>query len=140
FVGNFGFPTRIPKLRTIGFWVAAAILLAFVLVVKKSVGASNAISNTAMIILTLLAVRNLPARLAEHKLTNWGKFSYSIYVYHYALIAIISFVLIEWAAIYPSQIRSYFAWMAFVAPVLLACYALYFVAERPSNDYLRNMR
>lgn len=131
---------HIPRPRPVCFWIIVACLLIAVLAIKMAFGGSNAISNTVMIVVTLLCARNLPAKLVEFRPTNWGRFSYSIYVYHYALIGLISFSLIELFAIQPMEIRSYFAWMAFVPPILLACYALFFLAEKPSNDLLRKGR
>lgn len=138
---GYHFYARIPRLRPIPFWCAAILLLVFVLAVKTAFGdSSNAVSNAAMVVLTLLTVRNLPTRIAEFRLTNWGRFSYSTYVYHYVLIALISFAFIEITATDPKQIRSYFIWIAVVPPVLGACYALYFLAERPSIAHLKRQR
>jgi peptidoglycan/LPS O-acetylase OafA/YrhL len=144
FIGGaaaYHFYERIPLLRPTLFWWVAVLLLAFVLAVKTAYSdTSNAVSNASMVILTLLAVRNLPAAIAEFRPTNWGRFSYSIYVYHYAIIVLISFACIELFGIDPKQTRSYVLWMAVVPPVIFACYLLYFVAERPSISYLKRIR
>lgn len=134
------FYDRIPRFRPVVFWMLSALLLGFVLGTKLMVGYSNIVSNIAMILLTLVAVRNLPARLTGVKFLNWGEASYSIYLFHYAIIGLISFILLELFSVNAREISSYFLWIVFLPLILASCIVLYFFTERPCNNYLKQLR
>ena len=87
--------------------------------------------------LAVLAIRNVPERLP--KWANFGSFSYSIYIFHFAILS-----LFVWATrqmgIEPTQIRNPFVWMVVVPPVVGGCFLLYLATERPCNRILASMR
>ena len=95
------------------------------------------VSTLLMALIAVLTIRNLP----EH-LPNWanlGRFSYSIYIYHYALL-----VVGVWAfsrqGINLSQSMNPLLWMVAVPPIVGVCYLLYLATERPCNVLVATLR
>lgn len=138
-VGYHSF-SRIPRLGKGALSGVALALLLFVLLVKLQFGFSNGISSLAMVVLTLLLVRNLPQALVSIPQTNWGSFSYSIYIFHYAIIQAIAFVLLEFYGVRAKEIDHPFVWIVLVPPNLLLCWLLSRITERPCNAYLVRLR
>ncbi|WP_281405387.1 NAD-dependent epimerase/dehydratase family protein, partial [Methylosinus sporium] len=137
---GFYYYTKIPRLSPLAFWTSLALLIALAWSIKYIIGYSNFFSNIVMICFTLIAVRNLPAELTRARTLNFGAFSYSIYVFHYAILVIMSFALFEVFHIRAYEISSYFVWTIFLVPTLIICWLLYLIVEKPCNDYLRRLR
>ncbi|MBY6242479.1 acyltransferase [Methylosinus sp. Sm6] len=137
---GFYYYAKIPRLSPIAFWTSSACLIVSAWSIKYVIGYSNFFSNFVMICFTLLAVRNLPAELTRGKLRSFGAFSYSIYVFHYAILVVISFALFEVFHVRGYEISSYWAWIVFLVPTLMICWLLYLLVEKPCNDYLRRLR
>lgn len=104
---------------------------------KMAFGGSNMVSDLLMAGLAVLAIRNVPEHLP--KWANFGSFSYSIYIFHFAILS-----LFVWATrqmgIEPTNIRNPFVWMMVVPPVVGGCFLLYLISERPCNRILAAMR
>ncbi|HEY8033016.1 MAG TPA: hypothetical protein VIF02_11735 [Methylocella sp.] len=64
----------------------------------------------------------------------------SIYIFHFAIIMLISFILAELFSIKSGEISNYFIWIVFLPPILLGCWTLYFFTEGPCNNYLKQLR
>lgn len=129
----------VPHLRPRVFYVMGLALLALVLVIKTAYGATNAISNTVMIALTILCLRNLPHSWTSNPRWNFGFCSYSIYIYHIALIMLIVLVLDQAFGISASDIESYWAWTLVLLLVLLGSWGMYFLGEKQCNNLLSRM-
>ena len=113
------------------------LLFAAVWAAKMMLGGSNMISTLLMALIAILTIRNLPEHIPNW--ANFGRFSYSIYIYHYALL-----VLGVWAfsnqGINLSQSSNPVLWMVAVPPIIGACYLLYLVSERPCNLLVASLR
>lgn len=129
----------VPHLRPRVFYVIGMALLALVLVIKTAYGATNGISNTVMIALTILCLRNLPHSWTSNPRWNFGFCSYSIYIYHIALIMLIVLMLEQLFGIRASDIESYWAWLLVMPPVLIGSWGMYFLGEHQCNSILRRM-
>ncbi|ESW80508.1 acyltransferase [Mesorhizobium sp. C280B] len=136
----YHFIDRVPSLSPSTFYLVSVIALAAAFGLKKIVGGSNAFSSLVIVIFAVNCVRNIPPSLASIKLLNWGFFSYSIYIFHYIFIAAISFILSTSYGIEKTDIHNYFAWLAAIPPVLLACWILYYCVEKHCNDFLSRLR
>ncbi|MER9443602.1 acyltransferase [Mesorhizobium sp. M0340] len=136
----YHFIDRVPPLSPYTFYLVSVTALAAVFCLKKMVGGSNAFSSLVMIMFAINCVRNIPPSLASMKILNWGFFSYSIYIFHYIFIVAISFVLSTSYGIEKSDIHNYFAWLAAIPPILLACWILYYCVEKHCNDFLSRLR
>lgn len=113
------------------------LLLAAVWAAKMMLGGSNMVSTLLMALIAVLTIRNLPEHIPNW--ANFGRFSYSIYIYHYALL-----VLIVWLfsrhGINLSLSTNPVMWMLAVPPIVGACYLLYLVSERPCNLVVAGLR
>jgi len=119
--------------------LAAVVAGAFVATIgfKGAFGGSNMLCNLSVIAATVLTIRNLPERIPAWM--NLGAFSYSIYIYHFALMALLAWSVSR-LGVDPMRITNPFAWML-VPPVIIAgCYLLYLFTERPCNRYLASLR
>lgn len=93
-----------------------------------------------MVSLAQLTIRNLTDRLAAFRPLLWGFFSYSIYIFHYALIEVTYWSFRRVFGYEPFAIRNSFACMLVVPAVISTCFLLYQVSERPSNVILARLR
>ena len=73
-------------------------------------------------------------------LTFLGKFSYTIYIGHLASIYLFKILLHSLAGYDGSEITNPYFWILGVIFALACCYALYFMAEKPSKDWLKKIR
>ena len=124
---------RLLALSTSGLFLAAWAI-------KWKIGASNLGANLAIIALAVLAIRNLPDRIAAFRPLNWGFFSYSIYIFHYALLELEQWLFRISFGYEPSDITSPFAWLLAVPPILLGAFILHHVTERPCNAIVARLR
>ena len=116
----------VPK---VPIWVVPLALPA-VWISERIGGGPNIGSILLMCALALLAIRNLPDNIP--KWSNLGSFSYSIYIFHYAMLALLfSFV---------GKSANPMLWMVFVPPVICCSYLLYWFTERPCNLILGRIR
>jgi peptidoglycan/LPS O-acetylase OafA/YrhL len=128
---------RIPVISH--YMLALAVAGAFVLtaVLKLMAGGTTILCCLLVIAATVLTVRNMPEKLP--KWANLGSFSYSIYIYHFALL-----VLMLWGfsrfGIDPKTFRNPFIWMLVPPPLIGACYLLYLVTEKPCNHIVASLR
>jgi len=131
---------KVPEIATRAFIVCSLGLLGVILVVKTAYGGSNAISNALMIAFSVMCIRNLPRSWACRPLWNWGYFSYSIYIYHFAFIALIALILEQNFNIRGEDIANYWFWLLVLPCVLVGSWAMYFLGEKQCNDLLRRMK
>jgi peptidoglycan/LPS O-acetylase OafA/YrhL len=68
-----------------------------------------------------------------------GAYSYTLYVSHYATIALVN-VLAYRLGLHYYQIDAMWVWYLGIPASLLCAYLLYYVAERPSTQYLQKLR
>lgn len=93
-----------------------------------------------MLVLSALVLRNLPELPAWAQRLNFGRFSYSIYIFHYALIFALYQLGSTLLGIEQGEMTSYWMWMLTVPPIMAACYVLYLFTERPCNEAVRRIR
>lgn len=130
---------HVPRLRPRTLGAVAVVLLALTWTIRAFVGDVSFWSNLPIVALAVLAIRNVPPRLAALKSINFGYFSYSIYIFHYALIALLAWAVRQWG-IEPRAITNPFVWMIAVPPVLACCWLLYLVTEKPCNRIVASLR
>lgn len=130
---------RVPVLQVRTFVMVALGLLGLIVVVKTFYGAPNAVSNSLMILFSVLCIRNLPHAWTSNPRWNWGYFSYSIYIFHVAFIFLIALILEQQFNIRAQDIESYWAWILFLPVILAACWGMYFLGEKQCNELLRRM-
>ena len=130
---------RVPRLTGRTFLAAVAILFMTAYAIKLLLGDSNMGSNLAMIALTVLAIRNVPDWLANIRWANLGSFSYSIYIYHFAILYALV-MLCRANGIEPTEIRNPFLWIAVAALMVGGSYLLYLVTEKRSNAIVATLR
>ena len=130
---------RVPRLS--GRMLLASVIALFLTAyaIKVVLGGSNMGSNLVMIALTILAIRNVPDWLAGIRWANFGEFSYSIYIYHFAILYAI-LMLCRANGLEPTEIRNPFVWMG-IAPLMVGgSYLLYLVTEKKSNAIVASLR
>lgn len=130
---------KLPRLSGGQLATATLLLLPFVYGVKMAVGDTNAWSSLLMVLLTVLAIRNLPERVYQIRWANLGYCSYSIYIFHYALLALIAWTIRLWG-IEAGDIENPFAWLLVLPIVLGGSMLFYFITERPCNQLLDRIR
>ena len=74
-----------------------------------------------------------------HWLRGLGEISYTLYVTHYATIALIAFVIARWTGSWDPPTNPYL-WPLGAAASTVFAYPLYFAAERPSKRWLAKKR
>ena len=130
---------RVPRLAGRTFLAAVTALFLAAYAIKVALGGSNMGSNLAMIALTIIAIRNVPDWLASIRWANLGEFSYSIYIYHFAILYAL-LMLCRANGFEPTEIRNPFVWMA-VAPLMVGgSWLLYLVTEKQSNAIVAKLR
>jgi peptidoglycan/LPS O-acetylase OafA/YrhL len=130
---------HVPVLSLKVFISASVVFLGLILIVKTAYGEPNFISNLLMIFFTILCIRNLPLSWTSKPRWNWGYFSYSIYIYHMAFISLIKLLLDQQFNLRASDIESYWAWVLFLPPILIACWGMYFLGEKQCSTLLTRM-
>lgn len=134
---SFRYFDRVPVIdgRTLAIVCTAAASAAWA--IKIDLGGPNICSSLVAAMAAALLIRNLPDRLPRW--ANVGFFSYSIYIFAFALTALLVWAL-STIGVDAHRIRNPFAWLLAVPPVLLGCFLLYWVTERVSNRWVRNIR
>lgn len=132
--------SRWPVLSPRLFIFSSTFLILAMLSIKTAYGESNIISNLLMIIFTINCIRNLPRSVTCWHPSNWGFFSYSIYIFHFAFIALLQFAIYRAFGIVVTDISKYWVWVVFLPPVFLGCWIMYFMGERQCNQLLRRLR
>lgn len=136
----FHFIDRVPLLgpKWLALWSAG--FFAATVGIKTWMGFTNSLSNVCMIVLAVLLIRNLPLGIARYKPTNLGFFSYSIYLFHFAFVALGSFLLEVDFGITQKHMTSYFAWVISIPPILFLCWILYHLVEKHCNAAVSRIR
>ncbi|MEQ7874837.1 acyltransferase [Sphingomonas sp. ASV193] len=130
---------RIPRLSGRALALVAIAAMATAWLTKRWLGEVNILSELAVVAAAVLAIANLPRRVAERKGSNLGFFSYSIYLYHYALLVLIAWLLGR-AGVVAGEIRNPLAWLVPAGLALAGCLALYAVTERIANRGVAALR
>lgn len=130
---------RIPSMTPKYVTVLSICALIIALMAKIALGGSNMLSNIVMIVMTILLVRNLPDKITGMRWLNIGFFSYSIYIFHYAIIAVFIYAFRQ-RGIDPLAIQNPFAWMTLIPIILGICFLMYVVSERWSNRLVARLR
>ncbi len=133
---------RVPRCAFPALAVGVVVVLAVVSFVKLRFfgGESNIPLSLLMCAITALLIRNWPTLPQWARPLNFGRFSYSIYVFHYAFIFAIGQLLSSRFGIVQEDMTSYWMWILSVPPILLCCYLLYLVTERPCNALVGRIR
>jgi peptidoglycan/LPS O-acetylase OafA/YrhL len=97
-------------------------------------------SALLIVITTILAVRASGAISKIPKIFNIGRFSYSLYVFHYQFIVLVAFGVLAPLGLFEPIRRSYLGWIIFLPAILLPCWLLYLAVEKPCNAYLAVLR
>ena len=127
---------RVPSLPLGKFVPLLAVGLAIVWAVRMYFGGPNMISSMVMVGIAVLAIRNAPD---VPDWANFGFFSYSIYIFHLAVISLIAAFLAR-NGITPSEIRNPLAWILVLTVVLGVCLLFYSFNERLSNKVVARIR
>jgi peptidoglycan/LPS O-acetylase OafA/YrhL len=130
----------VPAMSSRKFLILAVFLILSILIVKITYGGPNFVSNLLMIAFSIICIRNLPRTWTSFPLSNWGFFSYSIYIYHMAFILLIELYLKEEFNIQAGDIESYWAWTLVLPVVLFGCWCMYFIGEKQCNMLLKQMK
>lgn len=93
-----------------------------------------------MLLLSGLVLRNLPELPEWTKPLNFGRFSYSIYIFHYAFIFALYELAYDLFGVRQQDMTSYWIWAVTVPPIMGACYVLYLFTERPCNELVGRIR
>ncbi len=126
---------KVPKIGGRLFLATMFVGVAVVWAVRFKIGEANLFSNGIMIVLSIVLIRNLP----DHLPFNMGRFSYSIYIFHFAMIALIAASL-RAIGMTQSDMVNPLLWLLALPPILWMCYGFYLVTERVSNAYLGRLR
>lgn len=129
--------------RVSPFWLAIVVIAYVIVLLALNFNVSygwDLVRSSLTVSLSVILIRNVPAKIYKLRSLNWGHFSYSIYLFHFQLIMFIAYLLAEYADIEQREIMSYWAWTLAVPPVLLICWLLYFVSEKPCSDLLAKWR
>jgi peptidoglycan/LPS O-acetylase OafA/YrhL len=121
-------------------WLGAALaaLLAVILLLRRQLGEVHLLTLALMIPFAALLFRNIRGRIPAW--ANLGSFSYSIYIFHYAAIALAVWYLRTNWGIDAGSIRNPFAWLALVPLVLAYCLTMYALSEKWSNRAVARLR
>lgn len=126
---------RIPRLSAVRLAIAVAVALGTAWLSKRWLGEVNAVSLVAIGSVSVLAIINVDVV----KRLNFGFFSYSLYLFHYALIVLASYVMGR-MGIVGRDIVNPLAWVPIAVAIGLACLALYWCTERISNGLVARLR
>jgi peptidoglycan/LPS O-acetylase OafA/YrhL len=126
---------RIPRLSAVRLAIAVAVALGVAWLTKRWLGEVNAVSLVAIGSVSVLAIVNVDVV----KRLNFGFFSYSLYLFHYALIVLASY-LIGRTGIVGRDIVNPLAWIPIAVAIGLVCLALYWCTERISNGMVARLR
>lgn len=129
---------RIPRLTRPMLLLCCAILIALIWLARLRWGDTNVFSCLIAVPLAVILIRN--ADRIHVNFLNLGRFSYSIYVFHYALLALIVWALKHYWEITALQIRNPVIWVLAVPPILVGCIALYWCSEHWSNRAVKRLR
>lgn len=128
---------HIPEVSRRALLLVVAIAVPVVWAFRYLSGDSNLVGDIIVTGVTVLAIRNLPDRIP--KWANLGFFSYSIYIFHFALMAVLMWAFWRFG-IDVRKATNPFLWPLAVPPILLGCFALYWATERISNGWVRSLR
>ena len=131
---------RIPKLKARPYWLLVTLLLAGAWLAKSLTNHINILSSAAMVCVAIISIRSFPDWLARTRWLNLGFFSYSIYLFNYAILLVAAWLCKLWLGIDPHTITNPIAWMAIVPLLLVGCYLGYLLTERPSSLALNRIR
>lgn len=127
---------RVPGLTLGRFLLVVALGLALVWLIRLYFGGPNMVSSMVMVGIAVLAIRNAPD---VPNWANFGFFSYSIYIFHLAVISLIAAFLLQ-NGITPSEIHNPLAWILVLPIVLGVCFIFYGFTERLSNKVVDRIR
>lgn len=130
---------KIPSLHERWLWRiiwAGTILL---ILIKNYSGQTTLVTNAVMVIMTIIALKNLPDRFGVSRF-NLGRFSYSIYIFHFSMIILIRYFLWMILGVSQSDMTSYFIWMGILPIVLTYCLIMWWFFERPTLIWLARVR
>lgn len=131
----FLYVQHIPALSSAKLMTAVCLALAIAWITKRWLGELNAISMVAVAATSVLAIVNVKVVPRF----NFGFFSYSLYLFHYALIVLVASVLVSFGIV-AREIINPVAWLPIAALVGITCWALYAVTERISNEWVSRLR
>lgn len=131
----------IPRVSPIRLTVGAGLYAIILWALKYHVfDGWNLVTSLLTAPLAVMLLGNVPAKVYDVRWLNWGKFSYSIYLFHLQLIILIAYLFGQYAGINQSDMTSYWGWTLAIPPILLVCWLFYLVGERPCSDLLAKRR
>lgn len=133
---------RVPSLgpKTLAFVMVSTLIFVSAINLVVFRDQPNMPMAIIMLLLSALVLRNLPELPEWAKPLNFGRFSYSIYIFHYALIFGLYQLAYEFFGIEQSDMTSYWMWMLAVPPIMGSCFLLYMFTERPCNETVARLR
>ena len=130
----------IPALKGFKFAAVLSILIVLIFFIKNAYGSTNGFSNLVVIIATGISMRNIPHNLTSNARFNFGYCSYSIYIFHYAIMMVFALIFERTTGIKSNDIANYWAWLLFFPPVLFLSWSMYFLGEKQCNGILQKMK
>ena len=123
-------------------FIISALLIFFLMVLLNYyLGEDNFIIELLACLFSLLFIKYFLNNNYQPKLLAFlGKFSYTIYIGHVAAIYLFKVLLYALLNYDGSEITNRYIWLLGVIFAVACCYALYFVAERPSKNWLKKLR
>ena len=130
----------LPKFKLI-FITMFLVVFLLMTVIKIFLGEYNFVTEIMAAILSVISIKYfLNTNYVPKLLAFFGKFSYTIYVVHFASIILFKLLLHIFLDYDGSEITNKFIWMVGAAFALTNSYLFYFIVEKPGKDYLQKLR
>lgn len=133
------FVDRIPVVQGRKFLLATIAGTLAAMLSRLYIGETNILSNLITSGLTVFILCNLPDLFGKSRF-NLGYVSYSLYIFHYAVIVAIGAILFQVWGMTQQAMSSYFAWILALPAILGICWIMWWVAERPTTLWLEAVR
>lgn len=130
----------LPKYKLLFIIIFFGIFL-LMTVLKAIFGEYNFITQLLAVILSFISIKYfLNTNYNPRILAFLGKFSYTIYVMHFATIFLLKLLLHIFFNFDGLPITNKYLWIIGGVLSIICCYGFYFLAEKPSKEYLKRLR
>lgn len=123
------------------FFLVFVLIFLIMVITKFIFGDFNFVTEILITILSVICIKYfLNTDYTPKLLVFFGKFSYTIYIGHFAAIYLLKLLMHLFFNYNGEEIINKFTWIIGVVFALLCCYILYFIAEKPSKEALNKLR